>query len=444
MTRLLNSPLAGMVDLFGPQLRRRLYVQTTLADLARRHGYDEVAVPLVERASSFSEDVVGRSPWPEWDQRGCFYLRVPDYVSSYDDEPAQVDALLIPEGTISVTRWLGSVLAAEPDFVFPLKLYYQTPCFRNELVSSLETGKARSFTQFGLEVLGTEPGTSDVEVIHLIAQCLIGLGVPSSAVRVRVGDVAVFNRLAQLSGIDADTAIALKELLDALAECRAGKAIHRRPGLLADLQTRLGVSAVDERWRKVWIDLASARDTVAVLAALDDAFIAERLRGLEDLGSAQREIGAQIEIDLCVVRSHEYYTGIAFEIDVNFQGMAFVEVGGGGRYDRLVGHFLPGSGGRTVPSTGFAFGVERVVGMLDQLGLLDEDRRAATAIGLKQATADELLVPAPGVAGYCDAVSLAESVRCEGQRVDIYLGAADGHGAYAKARGIAVTRIYSD
>lgn len=302
-----NTPIAGMADLFGQELRRRQYVTAVLRELARSCGYEQLEVPLVERASSFSEEIVGRSPWPEWDQRGCFYLEVPDYVATYDVAPSRTEALLIPEGTISVTRWLGRLLAETPSTVFPLKVFYETTCFRNELVDSLDGLKRRQFTQFGLEVLGADAGVSDIEVIHLIASSLYRLGVPMGALRVRVGDVAIFNRLVELSGLGATEAIEIKEELDAIAECKAGKHPHRRPGLIDEVATVLDRAGTAEPWRALWLDMAGGLDSLATVQAVADPEIAARLSELEELVAALGRLGVRVEVDLCVVRSHEYY-----------------------------------------------------------------------------------------------------------------------------------------
>jgi histidyl-tRNA synthetase len=438
MKNQLNQPFTGMSDLFGVELRRRQYVQARLADLARSFGYEQIEVPLVERASSFAEEVVGRSPWPEWDQRGCFYMQVLDYATAYDDPPEHVQALLIPEGTISVTRWLGRCLADDPAFAFPLKLFYQTPCFRNELINTLESGKARSFNQFGMEVLGADHGPSDLEAISLIATCLTRLGVPQDVVRVRIGDVAVFNRLVELSGLDADEAINLKEILDALAECKAGKGIERRTGLTEAMQTLFERTAMPSRWRQVWSDMAATG--VGLVAGLADPVIEQRLSELRELVEVEQTLGCSVIIDLCVVRSHEYYTGIAFEIDVMDGAYAHVEVGGGGRYDHLIGHFTPEDDDRTVPATGFAFGVERLVAVLDGMHLMGTENTAADVISLRVGSADLLIVPEQGSQGYRKAAATAAERRAEGKRVDVYLGDREYAAAYASSRGILATQ----
>lgn len=263
----LSTPLAGMSDVFGLELRKRRFVSAVLADVAGRYGYEGLEVPVIERAAAFDPEVVGRSPWPEWDERSCFTLRVPDYAAAYDDLPRCTDALLIPEGTVSVTRWLGNRLDEQPGFVFPVKLHYETPCFRNEPLSSVDATKRRQFDQAGLEVLGAAAGSADVEVIHLMATGLHELGLSREALRVRAGDVAVFNRLVYLSEIGAEDAIALKESLDAIAECKAGKVPERRHGLVARVEELLRRAGVEERWAKVWRDLARGSDSLPVIEA---------------------------------------------------------------------------------------------------------------------------------------------------------------------------------
>ena len=51
-------------------------------------------------------------------------MSVPDYAGSYDGGATSTEALLIPEGTISVTRWLGRLLAEKDVFIWPLKVFY--------------------------------------------------------------------------------------------------------------------------------------------------------------------------------------------------------------------------------------------------------------------------------------------------------------------------------
>lgn len=157
-----------------------------------------------------------------------------------------------------------------------------------------------------------------------------------------------------------------------------------------------------------------------------------------------------VVIDLGVVRSHEYYTDMSFEVDVRPEnGRAHVEIAGGGRYDRLIGHFLPGGGPAIVPSTGFAFGVERVADALAELGTFDRAVIRKSTAFLTEASAEALVIPGrtrtvtdPGteVRSYLAAHGRAAQLRGAGKRADIWVGGSgEDPAAYAAARGIGET-----
>ncbi len=429
------EPLVGMRDLSGIALRRQQFVSSRFVGLVERAGYRFVVPSLLERSASFDKSVVGASPWPEWNDKGVIMLTDLLYGASYSDEPRGTPAVLVPEGTISVARMVAGMLAQNPDLAFPIKVAYVLPCFRNELEATLGTTKLRQFTQLGLEVIGTPAGDSDVEAIHLIHSCLREFGVDTNQIRVRVGDVAIFNRLVELSGIGPSDAILLKEILDAIAECRAGKMSFRQPELETQMSQLIARAKVADRYREAWIGITQGEGTVAFAERVDDEEVWQGVRRLSSLVETLVGLGCVIMPDLCVVRSHEYYSGIAFEIDVVTPTDAYVEVGGGGRYDKLIGHFLPEGSRQSVPATGFAFGLERVIRLLDELGLLAADRSATTMVTLSESPRGVLAVPSPQGGGYLHAAQYAETMRANGTPVDIYLGERDRLAAYAAQAG---------
>lgn len=175
------------------------------------------------------------------------------------------------------------------------------------------------------------------------------------------------------------------------------------------------------------------------VAQLDDPLINERLHRLTRLQASLENLAVAVKIDLCVVRSHEYYSGIAFEVDINQGGQSVVEVAGGGRYDKLVGHFIQAEDGPSiVPSTGFAFGVERLITFLDQLDLLCTGIGATSQTTLANSSADVLIVPPSGDKSFAQATALARQYRADSQRADVYVGANDSVADYASARNIEV------
>ena len=400
-------------------------------------------VPLIERAASFSEEIVGDSPWPEWDQRGCFYLSVRDYGADYDQVVGETPAVLIPEGTISVSRWLGGLLDQPEPVVLPLKVWYELPCPRNELLDTLSETKRREFTQFGLEVLGAANPAADTEVLCLVQDLLTAVGVDPAGLRARLSDVRVFNQMVEESEVPQADRIALKEAMDGIAECRAGKRPERLPALLRAAEEVLDRQHLQpgarEAWRQV-LDHAAGRVTKELRSALGAA----NHDALDHLDEMQRELtatGLGATVDLCVVRSHEYYTGLSFELDIVTPAATYVEVAGGGRYDKLVGNFTQAVAGGVVPCTGFAFGVERVAAVLEALDLFGDPTTTSTRHDFSDSSADVLALPLrdpSAVAGY---LATRDKVQAQRQnfRVDIYVGDdadEESVAGYARARGI--------
>lgn len=248
-----NSPIQGMDDVFGAYLRKRYHVIRLLSDFTQRLGFQQLEVPILERASSFSEEIVGKSPWPEWDKRGCFYLTVNNYAGSFDNLESQVEALLIPERTISVTRWLGRLIQEQGLRGLPLKLFYDVECFRNELVDRLSAIKRRQFRQFGVEILGSSSIMADTEIVCMINELLLLLGFPQESVVMRISDIRIFREMVQESSLSYDDSLIIKELMDSIAESRAGKDPQATPSLKKRFWTHLNrYSNLTTNCRKKW------------------------------------------------------------------------------------------------------------------------------------------------------------------------------------------------
>ena len=105
----------GFRDIFGREARLREFTAAKISEVFQLWGYDKIELSIIESIDSFSERVVGGSPWPEWDQKCSFQLDVCDYARSYCDVPILSRALLVPEGTISVSRWLANQIDVKQD-----------------------------------------------------------------------------------------------------------------------------------------------------------------------------------------------------------------------------------------------------------------------------------------------------------------------------------------
>lgn len=376
--------MLGFKESFGMSLVKTEYVARVLSDVFRKNGYSKVSIPIIELASSFSEDVVGKSPWPEWNEKGCFYFDVFDYVNNYDEQPAIKKALLIPEGTVSITRWLGESIDSLGTGLLPLRVFYDLKCFRNELISTLSETKGREFSQFGMEIMGDDSILNEVETISLIISSMEALGVDRKDIHIRFNDVSIFNKLVSETGLS-NKRIELKECLDALAEIKAGKKIERFSSEMAKFESMIKDldSESIEKWRAI-----SGQDNYSIDYAMQVFGLdyAERFQNLRRFRDAMQQYDVNIDLDLCVIRSHEYYTSMSFEVDVCGKQQKYVEIAGGGRYDRLVENFVSSSVPcKSVPCVGFAFGMERVIDLLDREDLLRGERKLSSSFNFDDA-----------------------------------------------------------
>ena len=365
------NTIEGFKDRFGVELRRQRFFVDACEAVAESYGYEPISVPILERAEAYDQDIVGLSPWPEWNPKGCFFFSIENYNGSYSEATSITKAVLIPEGTLSVTRWLGAQLDGSYSPALPIRIYYHLNCFRNELISTLNESKGRSFSQFGIEILGASDLSADIEPMVVAHEILRRLGIDKAKIVFRISSNELFLSMAAALSLTHLQRVELKEQLDTIAECKAGKRAERMEVAVNAIWEVINTCS-DRTHDSVWTYLI-ARPVGNVSS--DDREILGRyspnsLNRIEAISNSLNANGVMCEVDYCVVRSHEYYTGITFEIDLIGKAIRHVEVGGGGRYDRLLGNFTPPGGPKSVPCVGFAFGVERLVAALVTEGLL--------------------------------------------------------------------------
>ncbi len=199
------NPFLGLDDRFGPKLRLRSFIESKLSEQFQLYGYEEVSVPILEKGVFYSRKYVGTSPWPEWNERCMFELNISDYDKEYKRIIKSEKGVLIPEGTLSVGRWLSNLIVEQDirdiDEILPLKLYYSVSCFRNEPVVYLSDRKKREFKQVGLELLGPTTEMADLEIMYLIVRGLNSIGISKRNINIRIGDIRLFAQLCDACNI---------------------------------------------------------------------------------------------------------------------------------------------------------------------------------------------------------------------------------------------------
>ena len=313
---------AGMATILPHAAKQVRRLEEQLLAHINRWGYDEIILPTFEYL-----DVLAPGLEPE----------LIDHCYQFVDRTTGRTLLLRPDATAQIARTVAMGLTGA---TLPLRLSYRTSVFRYE---TEHAGRGREIFQVGAELIGLDDATSDSEVIGLMIECLHAIGLQSF--KVSLGHVGFIKGLLLRSGLSlqgqklAEQAAARKDLPrleEVLASERisktAARAIREAPELYGQEEV-----------------LARGR----VLATSDPALVAslERLAQVYQLlcVAGHRE---SLLLDLGEFRGFDYYDGVVF--DVFAEGMG-AELGGGGRYDHLMGRF-----GRPLPSTGFGLDVDRL------------------------------------------------------------------------------------
>lgn len=344
------------------EARIRRVLEARVVSVFEGWGYDEIVPPLFDDAATFDPSLASKL-YTFTGREGTTLALRPDFTS------------LVAK--IAAGR-LRQVKA-------PLRLYYSGEVVRYE---PPRAGRQSEFHQMGLEFLGGGGASSDAEVIAIAIECLESVGVSDFVIA--LGHAGIVTSLLDEAGFgqeDPSREIALAALgrrdpaavAQALASARGSEPARRALEALAE----------DNGVRR---SLSEAR---SVLATSDRA--RQALDELESVSRSLAEVGlgVRVALDLSESRGLDYYTGLVFRIYAG--GLGF-EVGGGGRYDALLGRL-----GRPMPAIGFMLG-------LDRLALLVERQGARVAESLPQP------VPVTG-STLAAAVLEARQRRARGERI---------------------------
>ena len=243
--------------------------------------------------------------------------------------------VLRPDATAQIARMVGMGML---DSGFPLRLYYSVNVFRYE---PEHAGRDREIFQIGVELIGARGPAADAEPIILAAEALRRLGV--SRFTIAVGHSGFFQSLLRRVRLSEATRRAVREAagrkdigkMEALLSTAGVRGAHAK-ALLA-IPTLVGGEEVLETAGRL---APRAEACQRSLSQLRDVWRRVTAAGLSE----------HLLLDMGEVRRMEYYTGLVFDIYVEGIGG---EVGGGGRYDHLIGRF-----GRELTATGFALDLD--------------------------------------------------------------------------------------
>lgn len=309
----------GARDILPDEMRELRRIESTLRELFASRGYGEVSTPAIEFDETLSQGDEGAM----------------DGAYRFFDSSGELLALRT-DMTIPIARLAADRLSESE---LPHRLYYIGNAYR---AVSPRLGQLREFRQAGVELIGAEAPGGTTEVIDLLVGGLDQVGLNRAIVG--LGDADLFRQLLAELGVEGK---ARDRILDRLA-AHDLVAIEAEAGDLAGLgddERRLIVQLSSLRGGAEVLEKARAIGGVAVERATSR--LAETYAQLTEMGIADR-----VQLDLGLLRDLGYYTGAILEVYDPAVGQI---IGGGGRYDGLMGRF-----GRPLPAAGFALYIERV------------------------------------------------------------------------------------
>ena len=318
----LNSP-RGTGDIFGEDIKYRDFVIETARKQFALFNYREIITPVFEHTEVFnravgeSTDIVKKEMYTFKDRKGR-------------------SLTLRPEGTAPVVRAIiEHRLYSER---LPLRLFYIESMFRYERP---QKGRMREFWQIGVEAAGTGDALIDVEVIWLLNNIFENLGFKNLKLLLnsvgckecRPAYIKVFKKY-------------LKPLIKSLCEdCQ--KRYENNPLRIFDCKVQ------------------SCRENIEKSPKIFESICGKCSANFDEITSFLKKIGIKYVLKKELVRGFDYYTGTVFEIISEDLKNVQNALGGGGRYDNLFEQF----GGPSIPSTGFAVGIDRTIVLMKQVGI---------------------------------------------------------------------------
>ena len=356
----------GVADYFWDEAYARRRLETTLLELFRTWGYQDVITPMFEYADTFlnrSSEKLQAKLYRFLDRDGSTLT-------------------LRADMTIPVARLVGVRLH---DLPMPQRFCYAGSVFRH---AETQAGRQREFTQAGFELIGTASPAADAEVIALTVQALRAVGLHDF--RLILGQLQFFHALLQDLQLTAEQTAHLQRAIDRNSGEELAEFLRTTP-----LRTQ-------QRHTVEQLPLLSGPDAQAVIAHADrlclNYAMHKALANLRDIYQVLEAYGVAdaVYLDLTEINNLGYYTGISFEVLI--PGVGF-PLGGGGRYDNLVGTF-----GTPQPAVGVALGIDR---------LLDA-QRATLATTVADSATPHIVIASDNNA---DCLALVNAWRREGLRV---------------------------
>lgn len=396
MSQVSTKPASGMRDFLPREAARRRRVFNLIAEVYESYGFEPLETPSMERLTT----LLGKYG-EEGDQ---LLFKVMKRAQSLEralkkEDPQETDLAdlgLRYDLTVPLARIVAEYQNELPRY---FKRYQIAPVWRADRP---QHGRFREFYQCDVDVIGSKSMTVEAEVTAALAKVLDRLGF--GTYRIHVNHRRLLAAILEASGIDEAARPGVLITIDKLDKIGRNEVIKE-----LEEERKISRDAIDALLPLLGAQPTLESDNLQTLSRLEDKvghledgkIAIDELRQLLDFAK-DGPAAPHLIIDPYLARGLAYYTGPIFEIRSDeFSG----SIGGGGRYDELIGMFTK----QSLPACGFSLGIERILLIMEESGRFKDEPAAA-----------DLLVTLWNDDFTPHSFALANKLRAQGIRVDVY------------------------
>ena len=374
-----------MRDFLPEDVRRREHVISTIKRVYERYGFEPLETPAVENL----ETLLGKYG----DEGNKLIFKI--LKRGEHEKTGEADLALRYDLTVPLARVVAEHQAKLPRL---FKRYQIQPVWRADRPAR---GRFREFFQCDVDALGSTSPVVEAELCAAVADAMGELGFSDFVIRLNHREL--LTALLAAAGVDPElhgSALVALDKLDKIGP----------EGVAGEMQAR----GIDDEARRKLLSFLDSQSNDALAAQLDrlDGIVGNdptgvravaNLRAIASLASGT-SAGSRLRLDPTLARGLSYYTGAIMEVNVaDLAG----SLGGGGRYDNLVGMFA----GQQIPACGFSLGLERILVVMSERGMFPASLGAAPA---------DVLVATFSATDAAHALQVANQLRAAGLRVVVY------------------------
>ena len=342
-----KKPVTGMKDMMPSEMEVRDYVISLIKDTYKTFGFSSIETPCVEHIENLCSKQGGDN------EKLIFKILKRGEKLKIDEakeEADLVDGGLRYDLTVPLSRYYANHANELPA---PFKALQMGNVWRADRP---QRGRFRQFMQCDIDILGEPSNLAEIELI-LATTTLLGK-LDFHNFTIRINDRRFLKAMAAYSGFkeeDYDSVFITLDKMDKIG----------LDGVAAELKENGYAEESVEKYLDLFKEITGDVEGVRMCKEKLQGYLApEAADGLEMIINCveqEKEADFRMKFDPTLVRGMSYYTGTIFEISMDEFGGS---VGGGGRYDKMIGKFT----GQDTPAVGFSIGFERIVMLLLERG----------------------------------------------------------------------------